>query len=186
MQVDFSVVAPARIEKPRYKEIEIPKFRIITDDILNELLVTEEPIVEEDTAEIYETLHSRCEELEKVRFINMQINATGGMRGHNTDNSHTSSSLLYHHDNTTSSSPTDHKTHNTPSRQPQSDKQRTISIMNCKTLNMDTEKKGTDGGRGPGAGPPARKNDKHMSYLEDEIRRTRASKHTSDYPTAVS
>ena len=37
LQVDFSVVAPARIERPRYKEIEIPKFRLIDESILSKI-----------------------------------------------------------------------------------------------------------------------------------------------------
>ena len=53
-QVDFSVVAPARIERPRYKEIEIPKFRIITEDMLNELAKSEkQDEVEEDSQEVW-------------------------------------------------------------------------------------------------------------------------------------
>ena len=60
-QVDFSVVAPARIERPRYKEIEIPKFRIITDDLLQKLAETENcPEIEDDSSEAYLELHSRC------------------------------------------------------------------------------------------------------------------------------
>lgn len=177
--MDFSVVAPSKIERPRYKEIEIPKFRVITTDILNQFARSEDPAeAEDDSREAYEKLHSRCEQLEKVRFINMQINATGGMRGANTDL--LSPALLQLTDgsltpgiSSANSSPT------TKSPHPSSEK-RTIALIDT------SEKRGDPRARMPSATRKNNGNNKHVSYLEEEIRRTRASKHTSDYPTAVS
>jgi len=106
----------------------------------------------------------------------MQINATGGMRGMNTEMLSPSLLLAITEDslppNVSLNSPLNKSPH------PHSDK-RTISLLNCK----DPEKRG----RVPSAQQrKSDSNNKHVTYLEEEIRRTRASKHTSDYPTAVS
>ena len=170
-QVDFSVIAPARIERPRYKEIEIPQFRPITDEMLLKLAEAEKCTeVENDSTDAYEELHSQCERLEKVRFINMQINATGGMRGASTD----SFSHAVVSDDSLSSNISLHS----PNKLAPSD---TIALL-------ESERKTMERSRVP-SGPRSKsnvQNNKHVTYLEEEIRRTRASKHTNEYPTAVS
>ncbi|KAL5256682.1 hypothetical protein ACHWQZ_G011815 [Mnemiopsis leidyi] len=179
IEVDFSVVAPARIERPRYKEIEIPKFRIITEDMLNELAKCEnQDEVEDDRHEMFERLHSRCERLEKVRFINMQINATGGMRGANTDL--LSPALLLSDSDSFSSSISIPSPSNKSSLHPSSDK-RTIALLEHSDKRATAQ---AERSRVPSA--QRKNNGNNVTFLEEEIRRTRASKHTSDYPTAVS
>lgn len=173
IEVDFSVVAPARIERPRYKEIEIPKFRLIPTSKLEELACAEDPSqLEEDTFDAYEALHSRCEHLEKVRFINMQINATGGMRGANHDM--LSPALILADDTLSPGTPLAANKHSLPP----SDK---------RTLFEQSDKRSpNERSRVPSVPRQNNGNNKHVTYLEDEIRITRASKHTTDYPTAVS
>jgi len=207
IEVDFSVVAPARIERPRYKEIEIPKFRLIDDSLLAKI-ASIHPDLEDDSDAAYEALHSHCEGLEKQRFINMTINATGGMRGSiptpeslpasdhlplNTSQDmlmslNTMSPTLNNHTNYPPPSPASSSSGDEGPSETWS--KRSFPLLECQAnklndsdhiLNNKSDIQKTDIDK-----KAHRKNDnKHVSYLDEEVRRTR-SKHTSEYPTAVS
>lgn len=147
--------------------------------MLNELAKCEnQDEMEDDRQEVFERLHSRCERLEKVRFINMQINATGGMRGANTDL--LSPALLLSDSDSFSSSISIPSPSNKSSPHPTSDK-RTIALLEHSDKRATTQ---AERSRVPSA--QRKNNGNNVTFLEEEIRRTRASKHTSDYPTAVS
>ena len=171
------MVAPARIERPQYKEIEIPKFRTVTDTLLRQYLAAEGTVEREDDSQAaYEVLHSRCEQLEKVRFINMQLNASAATREEGGMRSRHEGELLRRHEELLlleeKLSPLAPRTLNMleqPARQGNNNN-------NSTPTNNNNSKGATENGG----------NNKHVTYVEEEIRRTRANKHTSDYPTAVS
>ena len=137
---------------------------------------------EEDSIETYEVLHSRCERLEKVRFINMTINATGRtdlISELQTVNNNNNTQLV-------------------PRNKPQDDGMAALSGSKKTGDNNHCllERCSGDGGlstslRSSGSRsrlPSHRRADSSNSHVFDEEvkQRTRASKHTSDYPTAVS
>ena len=179
------MVAPARIERPQYKEIEIPKFRTVTDTLLRQYQTAEGPVEREDDSHTaYQVLHSRCEQLEKVRFINMQLNASAATReaaGEGGLRSRHDGELLRRHEELLL---LDEKL------SPLAPSNRTINLLEQQS-NQDQIQPGTpnnnnNNNNNKGASENGG-NNKHVAYVEEEIRRTRGTnKHTSEYPTAVS